>query len=226
MKSGLFDEIYVRPAFGNDGAALGAALYRASLLGEVHNDRFSVPLLGPEYSRSAVEALLEGVAGGVKVKRWNNMLEICEDAARQIAQGRVIAWYRGRMEYGPRALGNRSVLAEPRRPQMRDRINAMVKKRESFRPFAPAVTIEQVDRWFDVAPMTAVRYMTFTVEVCEEHRAALAAITHVNGSVNTSFNMKGQPIVNGPAEAVETFIGTDMDALFLESIRVERKAPQ
>ena len=140
------------------------------------------------------------------------------------------------------------------------RINATVKKRQSFGPFAPAVTIEQVDRWFDVAPMTALSYMTFTVDVREEQRAALPAITHINGSASvqtasraenpdihtllsehtllrevgesmgremdltTSFNVKGPPIVNTAAEAVESFLETDMDALFLENIRVERKA--
>jgi carbamoyltransferase len=157
------------------------------------------------------------------------------------------------MEFGPRALGNRSILADPGNPQMRDRINAMVKKREAFRPFAPAVTVEQVDRWFDVSPNTELPYMIMIVDVRPEHRASLPAITHVNGSartqtvacrdnpefyallkhvgrltgremvLNTSFNVKGQPMVNSPREAIETFLGTGIDALFLEHALITRK---
>src|SRR5258708_29825174 len=103
-------------------------------------------------------------------------------AASLIAEGRVIAWYRGRMEFGPRALGHRSILADPGRPEMRDRINAMVKMREAFRPFAPAVSLRQVHRWFDVPAGTELPYMITTVDVREEFRAQLPAVTHVNGS--------------------------------------------
>src|SRR5262249_6841313 len=148
---------------------------------------------------------------------------------------------------GPRALGNRSILADPGHPEMRDRINAMVKKREAFRPFAPAVTIEQVSRWFDVPGMSNLPYMIATVDVRPEYRAALPAVTHVNGSarlqtvsrsdnpdfhslllavgsttgremvLNTSFNVKGQPIVDTPSQAIATFLGTGIDYLFLEN---------
>jgi carbamoyltransferase len=158
------------------------------------------------------------------------------------------------MEYGPRALGNRSILADPRRPEMRDRINAMVKKREAFRPFAPACTVEEAHRWFDVAPGTELPYMISVVDVRPEARALLPAITHVNGSarlqtvsendnpdfhallmavgettgrqmvLNTSFNVKGQPIVNSPEEAIETFLGTGIEFLFLENFHVSRSA--
>jgi carbamoyltransferase len=170
-----------------------------------------------------------------------------------IAEGRVIAWYRGRMEFGPRALGHRSILADPGRPEMRDLINAMVKMREAFRPFAPAVSLEQVHRWFEVPPGTELPYMITTVDVREEFRAQLPAITHVNGSarvqtvsasdnpefhallkavgdttgremvLNTSFNIKGQPIVNTPREAIETFLGTGIEYLFLENIILGRR---
>jgi carbamoyltransferase len=170
-----------------------------------------------------------------------------------IAEGRVIAWYRSRMEYGPRALGNRSILADPGHPAMRDRINAMVKMREAFRPFAPACSIEEADRWFNVAPGTQMPYMITVVDVRPEYRATLPAITHVNGSarlqtvsepdnpdfhrllravgkttgremvLNTSFNVKGQPIVNTPEEAIETFLGTGIEFLFLENWLVVRK---
>jgi len=157
------------------------------------------------------------------------------------------------MEFGPRALGHRSIIADPGHPEMRDRINAMVKMREAFRPFAPAVTLREADRWFDVAPGTELPYMIITVDVREQHRSKLPAITHVNGSarlqtvspgdncefhalleavgkttgremvLNTSFNVKGQPIVNTPREAIETFLNTGIEFLFLEDIQVRRR---
>ena len=252
LQSGLFDEIYVQPAAGDDGTALGAALYRASLAAEVKNTRMRVPFYGPAYSLREIESALAHFEAQVKVVRFKAPSETFKAAADLIAEGRVIAWYRGRMEYGPRALGNRSILADPGHPEMRDRINAMVKMREAFRPFAPAVTIEQVDRWFEVAPMTELPYMIMTVDVREQYQAALPAITHVNGSarvqtvsasgnedfhallravgkttgremvLNTSFNVKGQPIVNTPHEAIETFLRTGIECLFLENILVTR----
>jgi carbamoyltransferase len=251
-RSGLFDEVYVQPAAGDDGAALGAALHRSSMRGEVINRRFPVPFLGPSHSSDEIDTALEAFAGSIDVTRFESVEETCAQAARMIREGKVIAWYRGRMEYGPRALGNRSILADPSKPQMRDRINAMVKKRESFRPFAPAVSIEEVHGWFDVPPMTALPYMIATVAVREQYRAMLPAITHVDGSarvqtvakndnpafhsllkavgratgreivLNTSFNVKGQPIVNTPHEAVETFLGTGIDCLFIENNLVSR----
>ena len=252
IRSGLFDEVYVQPAAGDDGAAMGAALHRASLNGGVVNKRFPVPFFGPSHPLSEAEAAFKEFVGAIKVTRFESLEETCEQAAKMIREGKVIAWHRGRMEYGPRALGNRSILADASNPEMRDRVNAMVKKREAFRPFAPAVSIEEVHRYFDVAPMTALPYMIATVNVREEYRAALPAITHVDGSarvqtvaaqdnpafhtllravgratgreiiLNTSFNVKGQPIVNTPREAVETFLGTGIDCLFIEDNLVSR----
>ena len=251
-RSGLFDEVYVQPAAGDDGAALGAALHRASLRGEVINRRFPVPFLGPSHPMSEVDSALAEFSGAIEVTRLGSVEETCHWAANMIHQGKVVAWHRGRMEYGPRALGNRSILADPSNPEMRDRVNAMVKKREGFRPFAPAVAIEEVHRWFEVPPMTALPYMIATVNVREEYRATLPAITHVDGSarvqtvaahdnpafhclleamgrvtgreivLNTSFNVKGQPIVNTPREAVETFLSTGIDCLFIENNLVSR----
>jgi carbamoyltransferase len=250
IRSGLFDEVYVQPVAGDDGVALGAALYRASLAGEAVNARLPVPLFGPGYSRQQIEADLVGYLDRVQVVPFKTLNETCRDAAALIADGNVIAWYRHRMEYGPRALGNRSILADPGHPDMRDRINAMVKKREAFRPFAPAVSLEQVHQWFDVVPMTELPYMIATVDVREQYRTALPAVTHVNGSarvqtvsrrdnpdfhallravgavtgremlLNTSLNVKGQPIVNTPRQALDTFLGTGIDYLFLENVRV------
>ncbi|MGC2209393.1 MAG: carbamoyltransferase C-terminal domain-containing protein [Candidatus Korobacteraceae bacterium] len=253
QRSGCVDEIYVQPAAGDDGTALGAALYRASCAGESRNVRLPVPFFGPAYSMQAVDAALAEFADRIEAIRFQSLEGTCAEAARLIADGRVLAWYRGRMEFGPRALGNRSILADPGRPEMRDRVNAMVKKREAFRPFAPAVSQEQAHLWFDLQPGTDLPYMITTVDVRQAYRSQLPAITHVNGSarvqtvsekdsaafhcllqavgkttgkemlLNTSFNVKGQPIVNTPREAIETFLGTGIDCLFVEDVLVRRR---
>jgi carbamoyltransferase len=252
---GLFDEIYIQPAAGDDGSALGAALYRSSQAGKIHNVRSSTPFYGPAHSTEKIEAALADFADRIEVRRYDALAETCTEAARLIGEGRVIAWYRGRMEFGPRALGHRSILADPGRPEMRDRINAMVKMREAFRPFAPAVNLEQVHQWFDVPPMTELPYMITIVDVRKEYRSQLPAITHVDGSarvqtvsakdnqefhtllqavgritgremvLNTSFNVRGQPIVNTPGQALGTFLGTGIEFLFLENILVSRRGP-
>lgn len=252
MRSGLFDEVYIQPVAGDDGVALGAALYRASVAGEVSNRRLPAPLFGPRYYASEIEHALQRFGHRIQWQRFDSLEETCTSAARLIADGRVIAWDRGRMEYGSRALGNRSILADPANPEMRDRINAMVKKREAFRPFAPACSLEQAHRWFDIAPGEEHPYMISVVDVRPEVRMVLPAITHVNGSarlqtvsahdnpdfhalllavgettgrqmvLNTSFNVKGQPIVNTPDEAIETFLGTGIEFLFLENYHVTR----
>ena len=189
---------------------------------------------GPAYTQDALDAALKEHANDVDVERFESFSDTCAAAAKCIADGKVIAWFRGRLEFGPRALGNRSILADPGHPEMRDRVNAMVKMREAFRPFAPAVTLESVHDWFEVDPGTELPYMIFIVRVREAHRDELPGITHVDGTarvqtvsrdtdpffhellthvgkttggemlLNTSFNVKGQPIVNTPEEAVET----------------------
>ena len=253
IDSGIFDEVYIQPAAGDDGTALGAALYRASLSARICNVRMAVPLMGPTYDDLRVTQAIEEYSSAVSVTKFDSVDQACEEAAKLIAEGRVVAWYRGAMEFGPRALGNRSILADPGHPAMRDRINAMVKMREAFRPFAPACSIEEAHRWFSVAPGTRMPYMITVVDVRPEHRASLPAITHVNGSarlqtvseqdnpdfhrllkavgrttgrrmvLNTSFNVKGQPIVNTPEEAIETFLGTGIEFLFLENRLVTRR---
>jgi carbamoyltransferase len=252
MHSGLFEEVYIQPVAGDDGVAMGAALYRASLAGEVKNHRMPAPLFGPVYSEREIEIALRNFGHRIEWRRFDSVDATCAGAAQLIADGRVIAWDRGRMEYGPRALGNRSILADPGRPEMRDRINAMVKKREAFRPFAPACTLEEAPRWFDVAEGEQHPYMISVVNVRPDAQPLLPAITHVNGSarlqtvsandnpdfhallvavgettgrqmvLNTSFNVKGQPIVNTPDEAIETFLGTGIEFLFLENYHVTR----
>jgi carbamoyltransferase len=253
IDSGIFDQVYIQPVAGDDGTALGAALYRASLCEEICNVRMPVPLLGPAYDNSQIAKAIGKYSSRVTVTNFRTLGDACEVAAKLIAEGRVIAWYRGRMEYGPRALGNRSILADPGHPAMRDRINAMVKMREAFRPFAPACSAEEAPHWFSLPPGTHLPYMITVVDVRPEHRNALPAITHVNGSarlqtvsaldnpdfhcllqavgkttgremvLNTSFNVKGQPIVNTPEEAIATFLGTGIEFLFLENRLVARK---
>jgi carbamoyltransferase len=254
MRSGLFDEVYIQPAAGDDGASLGAALFRASLAGEVLNRRFPAPLLGPRSSDSEIEASLQKFASQISWSRLDSLASACASAAQLIADGRVIAWNRGRMEFGPRALGNRSILADPGNPEMRDRINRMVKKREAFRPFAPACTLQEAPHWFEVAPGEQHPYMIGLVNVRAWAQTQLPAVTHIDGSarlqtvtesdnsdfyalliavgkttgrqmvLNTSFNVKGQPIVNSPDEAIETFLTTGIDFLFIENCLVTRAA--
>ena len=252
-RSGLFEDLYIQPAAGDDGAALGAALHWAAHMGKVHNVRFPVPYLGPAYTTEEIDQAITEFQNDIEVYRADTLAETCEMAAGLIAAGHVIAWYRGRMEFGPRALGHRSILADPSHPEMRDRINAMVKKREAFRPFAPAVSREQVHLWFEVPPRTELPYMITTADVRSEYRAELPAITHVNGSariqtvseaddadfyallravgratgreivLNTSFNVKGQPIVNTPHQALETFLSAGIEFLFLDNRMISNR---
>jgi len=253
VESGMFDDIFVQPAAADDGSALGAALFRSARRGAIRNVRVPVPFYGPSYSSGKIEEALSEFSDRIEVVRYGSLACASAEAARLIANGRVLAWYRGRMEFGPRALGHRSILADPGHPEMRDRINSMVKMREAFRPFAPAVTLRQAHQWFDVAPGAEFPYMITTVNVREEHRAQLPAVTHVNGSarlqtvssadngefhtlleavgkttgremvLNTSFNVKGQPIVNTPQEALATFLNTGIEFLFLENTLVRRR---
>ena len=164
----------------------------------------------------------------------------------------MIAWSRGRMEYGQQALGNRSILADPGHPDMRKRINAMVKKNETFRPFAPACALEEAHRWFDISPGAEFPFRTSAVNVRPEAQKLLPAVTDVNGSahlqtvsnkdnsdfhtllvavgettgrqmvLNTSFSASDQPIVNTPEEAIETFLSSGIDDLFLENFHIKR----
>jgi carbamoyltransferase len=253
VESGMFDDIFVQPAAADDGSALGAAIFRSAQRGAIRNVRMPVPFYGPSYSQGKIEKALSEFSDRIDVVRYSSLACASDEAARLIADGRVLAWYRGRMEFGPRALGHRSILADPGHHEMRDRINSMVKMREAFRPFAPAVTVRQAHQWFDVAPGAEFPYMITTANVREEHRAKLPAVTHVNGSarlqtvssagnrefhtlleavgkttgremvLNTSFNVKGQPIVNTPEEALATFLNTGIEFLFLENTLVCRR---
>lgn len=251
-RSPLFDEVYVQPVASNAGTALGAALYRASLAQTIPNERFPAPFFGPRYKTSEIEAALYSCNGRIAWKRYASLAETCAAAAKLIDEGRVIGWCRGRMVFGPHALGNRCILANPGRPEIRDRINSMVKSRETFRPLAPACTVEEAHRWFEITPGAEFPYMNGLVNVRPEARDQLPAVTAVNGSarlqtvsvrdnpdfhallvavgrvtgrpivVNTSFNIEGQPMVNTPEEAIVTFLGTGVEHLFLENYHATR----
>jgi len=181
---------------------------------------------------------------------------LCKQVAERLSRGQIIGLFQGRMEYGPRALGNRSILADPRDPTMRDKINALVKKREAFRPFAPVVTKEAAPRYFDIpeGEEDAYAHMLLVTQVRAAFRDQLPAITHVDGSaraqtvsrenyprlwallrsfeevtglpilLNTSFNIKGQPIVCTPAEALDTFLFARLDLLILGNFLVSSRA--
>lgn len=253
-RSPLIDEVYVQPVAGDEGAALGAALYRSSLAMKIPNERFPVPYFGPRHDAGEIETTLHRCNGRIAWKRYCSLAETCAAAANLIAEGRVIAWLRGRMEYGPHALGNRSILADPRHPQMRDRIGAMLKKCGTFRPFAAACALEEASRWFDIAPGTEYPCLTSTVNVRPELCNQIPAVTHVDGSVrlqtvsakdnpdlhallvavgqitgrqvvlNTSFSIQDQPIVNTPEEAIVAFLGSGIEHLFFENFHVTHAA--
>lgn len=253
LKSGLFDEIYVTPAAGDQGTALGAALYKYCNLdgNNLLSKSNELPFYGPCFSEKDILDVLDKYKKDIKFLKFGTD-ELLSYAAGLISQGNIIAWMQGRMEFGPRALGNRSIIADPRCPFMRDRINKAVKKRESFRPFAPSVKLEMSHIYFQNNQDRELPHMLFTAQVREEYKKALPAITHVDGSariqtvnkdtnplywqlinefekksgipilLNTSFNVKGQPMVCSPEDAVKTLLSTDIDALFMGNFYIEK----
>ncbi len=184
LRSGLFEQVYVQPAAGDDGAALGAALVAAERLhGQPAPD--SSTLLGPRFDDDECQAAARTVsAEHVTAVDTHDEKELIEKAVELITGGAIVGWFSGQMEFGPRALGNRSILADPRRPDMRTRINELVKKREGFRPFAPAVTAQDVGRYFEIADGTErqFREMLFVAYVRDQYRPELPAVTHVDGT--------------------------------------------
>jgi carbamoyltransferase len=253
-RSRLFDRVFVQPAAGDDGTALGAALYVNRR--EAHDAAAAegpMPYLGPSYGDDDFEEALR-LHRGNGVRRFGDFEELAREVARLLAAGRVIAWFQDRMEFGPRALGNRSILADPRDAAMRDHVNEVVKEREAFQPFAPVVTAEDASRWFAITPgeEEVFAHMLFTASVRPSRRHRLAAVTHVDGSarvqvvardqnsklwhllrefqtltdvpvlLNTSFNLKGQPIVRTPADAVATFFRSRLDYLVMGTRLVSR----
>ena len=243
-----FEHIFIQPAAGDAGGAVGVAyhIYNSLLKKErtfVWHDAF----LGPEFSESEIQEYLDGL--GIEYVRYG-MEELLRETARLIAEQHVIGWFQGRMEWGPRALGNRSILADARNPENQSRVNLKIKFRESFRPFAPAVLMERSAEYFDFDRPSP--YMLLTAQVREEKRH-IPSVTHVDGSarlqtvareenpmfydlireferqtgcpilINTSFNVRGEPIVCTPHDAFKCFMRTDMDFLVMGNTVVDKK---
>jgi carbamoyltransferase len=282
LREGDFDDLWIQPAAGDAGGALGAALFvwyqllnkpRQPAGREAQQGSF----LGPGFTSDRVAQFLseQGASG----QRFADETELLDHVAELLADGKVVGWFQGRMEFGPRALGARSILGDPRSPAMQATMNVKIKFRESFRPFAPAVLQERAAEWFDLKPGQESPYMLLVAPVLEhrrvpvdpatlrtmEHdpdlrrrvnvvRSEIPAVTHVDYSarlqtideernprfyrlldafnrltgcpvlVNTSFNVRGEPIVCTPEDAYRCFLATDMDALVLEDIVIAKDA--
>lgn len=251
LRNGPFRRLFVQPAANDAGGALGAAAAtHVELTGaRPENTRLDRVFLGPGYGGEEIRRLLRGMPLAYDDFRGREDV-LLEEVAARLARGEVVGLYHGRMEFGPRALGSRSILGDPRHAGMRDRINALVKKRESFRPFAPAVLEERAKEHFDLDHPSP-----FMLETCKViSKLELPAITHVDGSarvqtvhadhaprfaallrafeartgcpilLNTSFNMRGEPIVHTPVEALTCFVRAGMDCLILEDFLITREA--
>ncbi len=238
-----FRDVFIQPAAGDSGGALGAAcLVTHAVLGQPRRYVMRSALLGPAFSNEEIETVLRA-----RQARYEPLSDeqIVERTASLLAEGKVVGWFQGRMEYGPRALGARSLLADPRNPQMKDTINSKVKFREAFRPFAPAVLREAAAEYFEMPPDLEMPFMLLTPPVRTEKRSIIPAVTHADGSarvqtvdretaplfhalistfgrqtgvpvlINTSFNVRGEPIVCTPEDAYNTFIHTGIDALVM-----------
>jgi carbamoyltransferase len=237
--------IFVQPASSDAGAALGAAYVVAV---EEHETLAPFPgaYLGNEFTPSQMRAQIENL--GVPFREVSNPTEVAADA---IGAGKIVGWFNGRHEFGPRALGSRSILADPRREEMKDLINIRVKYREEFRPFAPSALEEKAPEYFAIDEHR-MPYMTITCDVKKDRQADLPAVVHVDGTsrvqtvnreqspvyhelislveqrtglpavLNTSYNVKGQPIVNTPVHAVETFYGSGMDMAVIGPFVLEK----
>ena len=233
IERGSFDQIYLPPAAGDAGLAMGAALLLSDRRAP---GRLPSAALGPAYEDADIRASLDEVGA-----RYREVDDQAAAAAEAIAAGKIVGWYQGRMEYGARALGHRSILADPRRAEMKDRVNAVVKFREKFRPFAPSVVEESAATYFEKTYDCPFMTSTFTVK--PSMRQTLPAVTHADGTarvqtvaatgepayhrlisqvgkltgvpvvLNTSFNIKGQPIVENPNQAISTFFGSGLEVL-------------
>jgi carbamoyltransferase len=282
LREGPFEDVWIQPAAGDAGGALGAALFVWHQLLEkprklVSLDSQQGSLLGPRFSAGEIGRFLDKQER--PFREFSDETELLEYVAHLLANGKVVGWFQGRMEYGPRALGTRSILGDPRAPGMQAQMNLKIKFRESFRPFAPAVLREYANEWFDLPPEIESPYMLLVALVRQEHRVPISrrqkavmnddpdlrnrvnilrstvpAITHIDYSarvqtvdekrnprfyrllqefhrltgcpmlVNTSFNVRGEPIVCTPEDAYRCFESTEMDVLVMESFVMEKEA--
>jgi carbamoyltransferase len=252
-----FKKVYIQAAAGDAGGALGAAFHVWNqVLKRPRGFVMDHAYWGSSYSEDAFRAEIrrrrgELDAAGCGVDLVPDEKELCDRTARALADGRVVGWFQGRMEWGPRALGNRSILADPRRPDMKDILNVRIKRRESFRPFAPSVLREATGEWFETD--ADVPFMSQVFRIRKEKRPLIPAVTHVDGTgrlqtvaerqnplyyrlisafrdltgvplvLNTSFN-ESEPVVCAPSEALDCFLRTQMDVLVLGSFFISRHA--
>jgi carbamoyltransferase len=250
-----FQEVYVQPAAADNGTALGAALYVwHQLLGRPRGFVMDHAFWGPAFENDEVRSTVRARSAdlerlGCQVREVTDDEERCRWMAARIAEGNIVGWFHGRMEWGARALGNRSIVADPRRADMRDIINAKIKFREKFRPFAPSILEESLDEYFVRAVPDP--FMIQVYPIRPEKRGVIPAVTHVDGSgrlqtvnrstnlpywqllkafekatgvpvlLNTSFN-ENEPIVHKPEEALDCFLRTNMDVLVMENVVIEK----
>ena len=243
-----FEGLYVQPAAGDAGGALGAALYVWHLM--LQKPRSFVMehcRWGAQYPEGEIRQCLE--RSGVSFQQYGDDDRLLDRTVAALESGKVVGWFQDRFEWGPRALGNRSILADPRRADMKEIVNTKIKFREPFRPFAPAVLAERVGEYFegqDLDQSYAAQFMLVVAQVRENKRAVIPAVTHVDGSsrlqvvrretnpryyrlierfaeatgvpvlLNTSFNLRGEPIVASPADAMKTFAASGIDLLVLD----------
>jgi carbamoyltransferase len=254
VRNTKFDHVYVQPAAGDAGGSIGAAFAVWQELGGERRFVMNHAFWGPHFSTKEIQRALAGRqseidASDCSVRTIEDENELCSQAAALIAEGNVVGWFQGRMEWGPRALGNRSILADPRRPDIKELLNAKIKRRESFRPFAPSVLDWAVQEWFEDSD--PVPFMMQVYPIRQEKRARIPAVTHVDGTgrlqtvtreanpryyrlieafsditgvpmvLNTSFN-ENEPVVCAPEEALDCFLRTRMDALVLGNFVIQR----
>jgi carbamoyltransferase len=249
-----FRRVYVQSAAGDAGGAIGAAFAAWHQLGGARSFVMDHAFWGPQFSKVEIMRLLAAHGGevmrsGCTIEEIRDEKELCRRAAAAIAEGAVLGWFQGRMEWGPRALGNRSILCDPRRGDIKAILNAKIKRRESFRPFAPSVLAEAVGEWFEEDD--AVPFMMQVFQIREEKRGRIPAVTHIDGSgrlqtvyrhtnpryyqlieffreltgvpmvLNTSFN-ENEPVVCRPEEALDCFLRTQMDLLCIGDTIIKR----
>jgi carbamoyltransferase len=250
-----FEQLFVQPAAGDGGGALGAALWAYnSLLGKPRAFRMDHAYWGKSYGDDEIRTFL--TTENIPHQYIGDDSKLLDATVDRLRSGKVIGWYQGRFEWGPRALGNRSIIADPGNPHMKDIVNTKIKFREPYRPFAPSVLAECTENYFELPNATShypARYMLYVVPVKPEKRSALPAITHVDGTgrlqtvfrehspryyslierfgqatglpviLNTSFNLKGEPIVTTPANAFHTYSASEMDTLVLGNFIIDKQ---
>lgn len=251
-KQKMFKNIYIAPASADDGTSLGAAmvLMRNSGIALDPTHYIDMPFYGPEIVLDKDDNIIKDYDLSLEDVSDDELASLISDA---ILEGRIVAWAQGGMEFGPRALGHRSILADPRKYEMRDRLNTVTKQRESFRPFAPIVKEEALSEYFDVVEGVTYKHMLVNVTVKEKYRNSLQAITHVDGTarvqsvsqkdipvlwklldrvenqisipilLNTSFNLKSMPIVCNDNDALQAFVDSDIDLLVINNTIVRKR---